>query len=187
VSSVDYARVRRLERYFRNSSTYIDDSFKKSRASIAIDSFKIVNEDNDSLPLEHKFGFSTTMEGTGDYKFIPINLFSGFEQNPFISNKRFSEINFGYKRNILVNTVVDLPKDYIIDAIPKTIQLVNPDKTVMFTREIVKDNSSNKVVSRIKMDFRKSYYTADEYSDIKEFYKQMFDLLNEPIVIKKKS
>jgi hypothetical protein len=124
------------------------------------------------------------MEGTGDYKFIPINLFSGFEQNPFISNKRFSEINFGYKRNILINTIINLPQGYLIDALPKTIQLVNPDKTVIFIRELVKDDVTNKIISRVKMDFRKSHYTAEEYHDIKEFYKQMFDLLNEQIVLK---
>jgi hypothetical protein len=62
----------------------------------------------------------------------------------------------------------------------------NPDKSVVFTRELFRDPDDKKIVSRIKMDFKKSHYTVDEYEDIKEFYKKMFDMLNEQIVIKKK-
>ena len=154
---------------------------------MTIDSFNVLNEDKDSLALQHKFTFATPMDGTGDYKFIPLNLFSGFESNPFISDKRFSDINFGYKRTISVNTFIGVPPDYIIDAIPKSIQLVNPDKNVLFIREIFKDEQSNKIISRIKMDFKKSHYTVAEYEDIKEFYKKMFEMLNEQIVLKKKT
>jgi Domain of Unknown Function with PDB structure (DUF3857) len=187
LNSVDYARIRRLQRYARDSSKYIDDNFKQSGSSIAIDSFKLVNEDNDSLALQHKFAFVKPMNGTGEYKFIPLNLFSGFEQNPFISNKRFSDINFGYKRNVSVNTYITLPAGYLVDAMPKSIQMTNPDKSVVFIRELFKDDPSNQVTSRITMEFKKSHYTADEYEEIKEFYKKMFEMLNEQIVIKKKS
>lgn len=186
VNSMDYARIRRLESYSGNNSKYIDENFKQSSASMTIDSFNIMNKDKDSLALQHKFIFIAPMEGTGDYKFIPLNLFSGFERNPFISDKRFSDINFGYKRSISVNTFIGLPSDYMVDALPKSIQLVNPDKSVVFKREIFKDETSGKIMSRIKMDFKKSHYAVAEYDDIKEFYKKMFEMLNEQIVIKKK-
>lgn len=186
VNSMDYARIRRLESYSGNSSKYIDDNFKQSSASMTIDSFNVMNEDKDSLALQHKFIFIAPMEGTGDYKFIPLNLFSGFERNPFISDKRFSDINFGYKRSISVNTFIGLPPNYMVDALPKSIQLVNPDKSVVFKREIFKDETSGKIMSRIKMDFKKSHYAVAEYDEIKEFYKKMFEMLNEQIVIKKK-
>jgi hypothetical protein len=186
-SSTDYARIRRIEHYSSNSNKYIDENFRQIRAAMTIDSFEIRNEDNDSLALQHKFIFKTPMDGTGEYKFIPLNLFSGFERNPFISTKRFSDINFGYKRSISVNTVISLPSGYLVDALPKSIQLVNPDQSVVFIRELFKDEPSAKVVCRLKMEFRKSHYTVDEYEDIKEFYKKMFEMLNEQIVIKKKA
>jgi hypothetical protein len=186
-SSTDYARIRRIEHYSSNSNRYIDENFRQIRAAMTIDSFEIRNEDNDSLALQHKFIFKTPMDGTGEYKFIPLNLFSGFERNPFISTKRFSDINFGYKRSISVNTVISLPSGYLVDALPKSIQLVNPDQSVVFIRELFKDEPSAKVVCRLKMEFRKSHYTVDEYEDIKEFYKKMFEMLNEQIVIKKKA
>jgi transglutaminase-like putative cysteine protease len=186
INSTDYARIRRLERYSRNSSKYIDESFK-TRASTIIDSFKLLNEHNDSLALQQKFAFSTTMAGTGDYRFIPLNLFSGFESNPFISDKRFSDVNFGYQRHITVNTHIGVPADYLVDALPKSVEMMNRDSSVVFIREVLKDPSSNNLVSCIKMDFKKSHYTVEEYADIKEFYKRIFDMLNEQIVLKKKT
>lgn len=184
MQSADYARVFRLHSYKRNNESYISENFKKS--SFLIDSFKIMNEDLDSLALQHKFNFSVPLNGSGEYTFIPMTFFSGFESNPFLSNKRFSDINFGFKRYISSNTYVTIPANFIVDVLPKSIRLVNPDNTVDFVREIFMDEPTRKLLIRIRIDFKKSFYTAAEYEEIKEFYKKMFDLLNEQVVLKTK-
>jgi hypothetical protein len=115
-----------------------------------------------------------------------MTLFSGFESNPFVSDKRFSDINFGFRRSISSIASIQIPREFIIDVLPKSIRLVNPDKTVDFVREIMMDEASRKLVIRIKMDFKRSFYPADEYETIKEFYKKMFELLNEQVVLKTK-
>jgi hypothetical protein len=183
--SRNYAKIRRLESFSSNNERYIEENFKKSANAIVIDSFRMVNEDKDSIALQQSFSFTTPIASTGDYKFIPLNLFSGFQINPFVSNTRFSDINFGYKRNIVLNTHIDLPLDYKVDVIPKSIQVTNPDKTVLFSRQVFLDEPNKKIISRIKMDFAKSFYTPDEYADIQEFYKTMFEMVNEQIVLKK--
>ena len=40
---------------------------------------------------------------------------------------------------------------------------------------------------RITLDFTRSYYTAGSYPIFHEFYKRLFNTLNEQIVIKKKT
>jgi hypothetical protein len=40
---------------------------------------------------------------------------------------------------------------------------------------------------RITLEFNRPFYTAQEYVDFKEFYKKLFDMLNEQFVIKKKT
>ncbi len=45
---------------------------------------------------------------------------------------------------------------------------------------------NRKVLARIRIEFKKSLYSVDEYGELKEFYKKMFDMLNEQIVLKKK-
>lgn len=45
----------------------------------------------------------------------------------------------------------------------------------------------NRLSVRINLEFKKPFYSIDEYSDFKEFYKKLFDILNEQFVIRKKS
>jgi hypothetical protein len=185
MTSQNYARLQRLRSYKRNSQKYID-GLRKSGSSIVIDSFSLKNQDMDSLPLQEYIGFNAQATATGDYIFVPVNLFSGFETNPFIAARRFSDINFGYRQDVSFSTYIDVPAGYVPDVLPKSLQLVNADKTVICVREIFYDNAANKVLARIRVELKKSLYGADEYEELKEFYKKMFDLLNEQIVFKKK-
>ena len=88
---------------------------------------------------------------------------------------------------IILNNVVHLPAGYAVDALPKNVRLINADKTVNFTREIYYSAENSQLIARIKIDFSKSQYGSDEYPDVKEFFKKMSDLLNEQVVLKKKT
>jgi hypothetical protein len=183
--SKDYARANRLSGYSGNIDEYIKD-LKKGTLNLDIDSFQLFNEKVDTLAFEEKFAFKTGLQSTDDYLFLNLNMFTGFESNPFITKERFSNINFGYKRTIIVNNVVFLPANYSVDALPKSIRLVNSDRTVNFSRELLYSAETGQLIARIKIDFTKSYYSSEEYADIREFYKKMVDLLNEQVVLKKK-
>lgn len=185
LNSLQYARINRLSSWRRGREKYID-AVRRSGSSITIDSIDIKNDKVDSLPLSQHLRFKGQATTTGDYIFIPINLFSGFETNPFIATNRFSDINFGYRRNVTFSTYIDIPEGYEPDELPKSLQLVNEDKTVVFIRELFNDANTRKVLARFRVEFKKSLYGAEEYGSLKEFYKKMFELLNEQIVFKKK-
>ena len=187
INSSDYARIDRLAAYQRDKNKYLNEYLKKNISGISIDTFEVVNEKIDSLPLQQKFQFQIPVNSTGDYKFVPLNLFTGFEVNPFVAKKRFSDINFGYKRNINLNIYVDVPEGHEIEALPKSMQLVTADKDVLFSREVYHDKPSNKILTRVRMEFKRSFYESGEYEALKEFYKKMFDILNEQLVFKKKA
>jgi hypothetical protein len=185
MTSQYYARLERIRSYKRNGQKYME-RLSKSGPSLVIDSFSVKNLDNDSLPFQEYIGYKGRATVTGDYIFVPVNLFSGFETNPFIAAKRFSDINFGYRQDVSFSTYIDVPEGYVPDVLPKSVQLVNADKTVIFVREVFYDAAANKVLARVRVELKKSLYGAEEYDDLKEFYKKMFDLLNEQIVFKKK-
>ncbi|MEI9957586.1 MAG: hypothetical protein WDM90_15110 [Ferruginibacter sp.] len=88
---------------------------------------------------------------------MPINIFSEFDNNPFISDNRFSNVNFGYKRTITTNIVVNLPKNYVIDALPKSVTMSTPDKDIVFSRSVSYDKENNQVICMLVFDFKKAY------------------------------
>jgi hypothetical protein len=186
IRSVDYARVNRLKKYHHNKERYVGQAFLKTATDIRVDSFEIKNEEQDSAALEQKFAFELPVQETGGYLFLPLNLFTGFEDNPFVAENRFSQVNFGYQQTFSFNTVIRLPQNLEIDALPKPIKLVNENGTIECTRQISKDVTENEIVARIDIQLKKSLYTVDEYYSLKEFYKKMFGLLNEQVVLKKK-
>lgn len=180
-----YSRINTVSAYKEEGQqTYIDNYLKKEGCTIK--DFEFANKDNDSLPAEQKFRFNITLNSTGNYLFIPLNLFSGFEKNPFVTTDRFSNVNFGYKRSISAYAYIKLPGNYDVDALPKPIMMTTPDKDIVFTRSVVLDKESNTVTCTYSIEFKKSLYTVDEYPILYEVYKKLFEFLNEPVVLKKK-
>ena len=185
VQSSDYSRIRKVSEYkTEGKEKYIASYFQKN--GITVKDFEFLNENNDSLAAEQKFKFSTSFAGSGDYLYVPLNIFTGFEKNPFINDSRFSNVNFGYKRIVTSYSLITLPKNYQVDALPKSVKMTTPDKDIVFSRSVTYDKDSNSLVCMFTFDFRKSLYTVDEYPILKEVYKKMFDYLKEPVVLKKK-
>jgi hypothetical protein len=185
IISKDYARVVRLRDYEIDKKQYVENEIKKDIIGITIDKFAVENENVDTLALKQTFSFNAFAQNTGEYTFLNLNLFSAIKSNPFLSDNRFSDINFGYKKAINLNTVITIPAEFKIDGIPKTITLTNTDKTVTVSRTITYNEDSHQLVARLKIEHNKSLYPVNEYADVKEFYKKMIDLLNEPVVLKK--
>ena len=182
--STEYARAVKVSSYRTDSKKFFENYFAKEADGITIDSFKTTGEDVDTLAFLQEFDFSIPMTVTGDYRFLDLNLFTGQKSNPFILNERFANINFGYKRRILVTTIIEIPDTYVVDALPKGKSLVTPDKGVSFQKSVT--FLDGKLVQNTLMEVNRSYFEADEYPTLKAFYKLMFESITEPVVLKKK-
>jgi len=186
VKSKDYARIDKLERYENGSDKFKNLYFTQDGSPQDITGFEIKNRENDSLALEQEFEFNTKLNSSGEYYFISPNFLSGFKKNPFLSENRFSNINFGYRKKIDFITTIKLSAGYLVDNIPGPVQMTNPDQSILFQRQVIHDKGNNKIVCTISVTFKRSLYTADEYSMLKEIYKKIFDYLKEPVLLRKK-
>jgi len=185
VKSEGYSRVKKVSEYkVSGQEKYLKKNYQRN--NITVTGFEFINQDNDSLPLEQKFKFTGNLTNSGDYLYVPLNLFSGFEKNPFINEKRFSNINFGFKRMITVNSSIELPANYVVDALPKGLKMTTPDKDIVFSRHVTYDKESHSLICNLAFDFKNSMYSVGDYPVLKEVYKKMFDYLKEPVVLKKK-
>jgi hypothetical protein len=185
VGSAEYARVKKQQQYSEDKSDFLNDNFKDAKLAVEIKKFDLKNADNDSLDFIQTCDFTSKLGTTGDYSFIPLNLFSGFTQNPFVRNERFSNVNFGYKRFVNVITEITLPKEFMVEGLPKSIQLTNPEKDIMMSRTIEYNKEEQKISAIIRIEFSKSLYMAEDYPVLQAFYKKMFEYLDEPVLLKK--
>lgn len=183
VSSYDYARVNRTASLKEGKDKFIAKYL--ATENVTIDTLTIENEDIDSLPLQQKFRFSQPLNASGEYAYFSANLFSGLEKNPFITDTRFSDVFFGTRQEYNIIGNFTIPKGYTIEELPKNVRMIMADTSISVTRLASKQD--NQISVRIALQFKRPVYNPDEYPDFKEFYKKLFDLLNEQIVIRRKT
>jgi hypothetical protein len=186
VNSYDYARLEKIATARKSKKEFTEKYFSTNNPGIAIDSVIFENLDSDSLPLVQKVYFNEQLNTSGEYEYFSVNLFTGLEKNPFVADQRISDVFFGIlqSHNIIGN--ITIPDGYVFDELPKNIKMIMPDTSIIVTRtsQVVDDNMLS---FRINLEFKKPYYSTGEYDGFKEFYKKLFDLLNEQFVIKKKA
>ncbi|MEO6550459.1 MAG: DUF3857 domain-containing protein [Ferruginibacter sp.] len=185
VNSDGYARVKKLDDYKEDRDKFLRRNFIVDESTIAGKDLEISNFENDSLAFVQHCTLTGNLNTTGEYSFLPLNLFTGFDSNPFLGDHRFSNINFGYRRLINLMLLVKIPANYIVDEVPKSIKLSDPDKEMIFTRQIepLKDHTLR---CMIQFEFKKSLFETYQYPVLKEIYQKMFQYLKEPVVLKKK-
>jgi hypothetical protein len=182
--SYDYARVERIEDAKKEKGKFIEKYFKADHQDAQIDSLELENLDADSMPLVQKVQFHIPINASGDYKYFSTNLFTRLEKNPFIADTRFSDIFFGVNQAYNIVASINIPEGYAFETLPKNMRMIMPDTSISITRRLVAEN--NQLSVRISLEFKKPFYTLQEYGDFKEFYKQLFAILSEQIAIKKK-
>jgi hypothetical protein len=183
IESYDYARLNRLRAWEHDKDRFKENYYTSYQPGLTIDSLELKNEENDSLPAVQRFTFNIPPVTSGDYKLINLNLFSGITKNPFISDIRFTNIDYGSLQSYTVVENIELPASMKIENQPKNIRLIMPDTSIALTRIVqVQDN---KLFVKYHIVTSRSVFTADEYEYVRSFYKKMAEIMNEQIVLKK--
>ena len=184
VNCYDYARVQRCESWVQNKEKFKEDYFIKPYSFCKIEDLAINNTEADSLPLEQKVKFSSVLNSSGEYRYFNTNLFSDLDKNPFVAAERVSDVDFGFLQEYTIFGNYTIPPDYVFDGLPENISMTTPDNGIVFNRTVQVE--ANLLNVRITVEFKRSFYPAASYAEFKEFYKKLFDKLNEQVVIKKK-
>ncbi|MDP4262982.1 MAG: DUF3857 domain-containing protein [Bacteroidota bacterium] len=184
VTSFDYSRLDRLPTAKKGKDKFIEKYITGSNPGMKIDDVVFENLESDSLPLVQKIKFSQPLNSSGDYTYFSSNILTGLEKNPFIADNRFSDVFFGNNQSYLVIGNFLLPEGYEIETLPKNIRMIMSDTSISITRRA--EISGNNLMTKVQLDFKKPFYPASQYEELHEFYKQLFDLLNEQFVMRKK-
>jgi len=184
INSFGYNKESAVEEYKVYGENKYKENLKDKDNNLQISSFKLENMEIDSLPLTQTVNFKLDLTSSDEkYIYFSPNLFTGLNANPFLNEERYSSINFKFLRNYNINGRYKIPQGYKTDALPKSMSLLMPDSSIFFKRIVAEQEGL--IIVHYVIDFKKSYYTADEYKPLFEFYRKMHEMLNEQIVLKK--
>ena len=182
ITSYDYAKESQVEGIKENRNKFIVKTYEEPYDGLKVDSFGYEYNKVDTAPLVQHFNFFRQLDETGGFILFNYNLFTGFAKNPFIADERFTDISFGYPFHWEIEEIIELPAKSKTDDLLKDQTLEIRGGTIILSREIKRMGNQLK----IKISFRQTLtlIDADAYPTLKNFYKSMIDMLNEPIVIK---
>ena len=182
IMNSEYARLASLNAWNQESEKY-KERYSNSHTGLKLSEFSLKNAEKDSLPFENQFKFEVPADESGDYRYFSINMFSGLENNPFIDDVRSSDVFFGVNQKFSMRGIFNIPEGYSFEELPKDMRMVMPDKSISMTRYM--QANGTKVNYSVVIEFNQPFYAVSDYPEFKQFYKQMLEVLNEQIVIKK--
>jgi hypothetical protein len=184
IGSTSYNRINTVERYKKDGEKKYIDYLRGDDNNLKISSVGFENMDVDTLPLAQKIAFNLDLAGSDDnYIYVNPNLFTPLKTNPFLSENRATDIDFGYARNYTISGVYKVPAGYKVDALPKSVSMVMPDKSISFKRIVAEQDGT--IAVRFVINYNQAEYSKDNYPDFHEFFKKMHEMLNEQIILKK--
>jgi hypothetical protein len=181
VKSYEYARQLRLNAIKNNRGKFVKDNFEKPYDGLTIDSFLIIPPQADSIPLELSVKYKQQLNESGGFVFFNTNLFTGLEKNQFISSIRFTNVNFGFPYNTFVEQVIKLPAGTKID-LPEDKMMDFENNKITVLRNVRFENGDLKITIHFLQTT--TLVPAEAYPPLKDFYKKMIEMLNEPVPLK---
>lgn len=184
INAICYDKMKYTKLFKRDGEDKMKEFLTDKDNNLKISSLKLENIDVDTLPLTQKLDFSMDLtESDGDYIYFNANMFSGLKNNPFLSENRLTDIDMNYKGMYLISGTYKIPKGFKAEVLPKNISMVMPDQSLSFKR--VAQEQDGIISVRYTVDCKKTILFKEDYETIREFYKKLYDMLNEKIVLKK--
>jgi hypothetical protein len=185
VNSTDYEAFTFRDKYAGvNQQNYLE-KVENDFPGMQISEYNVENNKDLSKPIIENFTFTADNQSEiiGDKIYLDPLLFLTPTKNPFVLENRDLPIYFGYPTQFKYNLNIVIPEGYVVETLPKPINLVTGENVGWFTFNISTTNNTIQVV--INKEIKSVMVSADFYDTLKVFYKQMIDKLNEKIVLKK--
>lgn len=184
VDSYSYNKTNTLQLYNLLDEEKYKQLLSANENSMQITGLKLENATVDSLPLAQTIDFKMDLPGTDEkYIYFNPNLFTGLRDNPFTSEKRFFDIDFGCINLISITGKYKIPDGYKTESMPQNQTLGLPDKSITFRQTVAQEGSYINVYYVI--NYKRSFFTQSEYNVIYPFFKKLNDVVNQQIVLKK--
>jgi hypothetical protein len=131
--------------------------------------------------LSYELDFKKEMDDSSKFIILKCNLFAGNSKNLFTKDIRFTDINFGYPMSIILQQELEIPPGSTVE-LPEDRSVYTPDSDITALRNV--ERKDNLLIIRFNFISNTTFYPVSKYEILKKFYKEMHELLEEPITIK---
>lgn len=135
------------------------------------------------LPLAVHFDFKMTDLDDDVVYFNPM-MAEGFKNNFFKASERKYPVEMPYTFDEIYILTMEVPKNYYVDEIPKSIKANYNDGEGFF--EYLVSKSDDQVLLRSRVVMRKANFAPEDYNSLRDFFALIVKKHGEQIVLKKK-
>ncbi|GAB3580900.1 DUF3857 domain-containing protein [Hymenobacter daeguensis] len=150
--------------------------------------FAVAERENVAKPLALDYEFAQPADDhatAGTFYLSPLREFSS-DQNPFRHDDRLFPVDFGAAQDETTMITLTLPAGYELSETPKPAVVELPDGGGRFMYSVT-PGAPGVVQLTSRLSLRKPVYAAEEYAQLREFYRLMLEKQGEKLVIKKKA
>ncbi|HEX3023622.1 MAG TPA: hypothetical protein VHP12_00300 [Chitinophagaceae bacterium] len=97
--------------------------------------------------------------------------------------QRFYPVEMPFTQNQTYTLIMEIPKGYVVDELPKSTRLTLNGEDGMFEYIILKD--AENIQMRVSLKINKANFTNEDYETLRDFYAFIFKKQSEQIVFKK--
>lgn len=180
----DYAKTYKLDSAYQKEINGDDDFLDKKPQGLRILSTSQSEPGTDQDPLFESIEFVYEPNTTDDFYFINPQLFSAKSKNPFLADKRNTDIDFGCNQLFILTMQINLADSFTIEHLPKNITVRAPDSS-FFYKISYSSGPKNISISQL-FEVKRAIYSKEEYPGVQDFFKRMYALMAEEIILKKK-
>ena len=182
-TSFNYSRDLRLSAQ-KDADKNTNDLLSDDAPELKMDSSWIINKENSNLPLATHTKFHFLLNNTNNFYFLSAFLFNSIRKNPFIDSTRSTSVDFMCNQQYTQVVNISLPPEIVLENIPKSTTIRMIDTSMVFSRKVIQLGS----VLHIENEFTisKSTYSPNEYTAVWRFFKKVYALLTENVILNKK-
>jgi hypothetical protein len=185
-SSDNYEALRRRKLY-KTTSTEAEflKNYKATKPGLEIVSYKMdnLNQPDQALAETMTVTIEDNVEDAGNLIYFTPMLYERTKENPFRLEERKFPVDFAYPFQENFNSVIEFPEKYKLDKLPKSAAYALPEHQGTFSIYYLVEG--NKIAIRSKISILKPVFSAEEYFNLQEFYKNVVRKQAEQIVFKK--
>ncbi len=158
---------------------------EKNRGETEISNIDFKNLENLYTPVTLKYDFENfdAVEEIGGKLYLSPLLFLAIDENPFKLSERNYPIDFNYPVKDRYIVTVDIPEGYTVESVPESTNFVLGENLGAFKYLI--NNVGKKLQISVEFAINTAIMPAQDYSNIKKFFKLLIDKEHEKVVLSK--